>query len=65
MKNYEVEIKETLSTIVIIEAESEEDAVDRALEMYNNCEIILNESDHIDTEINIHTDTIGRYDDII
>lgn len=52
--NYKVEIRETLSRIIDIEADNEEGAIKKAREQYKNQKIILDSSDYIDTEINIY-----------
>lgn len=54
--NYKVEVKETLSRIIDIEAENEEGAIRKAREQYKNQEIILDSSNYMDTEINIYKD---------
>ena len=50
---FQVEITETLQRIVSIEAESENAAHLAVKEMYRNEEIVLDNSDYIDTEIEI------------
>lgn len=52
--NYKVEIKETLSRIINLEADSEEEAILKAKTEYKNQNIILDDNDYIDTEINIY-----------
>lgn len=54
--NYKIEIKETLSRIIDIEAENESEAMIKARTKYRNQDIILDDSDYIDTEINIYDD---------
>lgn len=49
----QVEITETLSKIVEIEANTEEEALQIANEMYQEEEIVLDENDYIDTKIKI------------
>ena len=50
--NYKkIEIKETLSKTIEIEANSIEEAIEKATLLYNNEEIILNSDDYLDTEI--------------
>ena len=51
MKTFEIEIKETLSKTIEVEANSIEDAIEKATLLYNNEEIILNSDDYLDTEI--------------
>ena len=50
---FQVEITETLQRIVSIEAESENAAYLAVKEMYRNEEIVLDDSDYIDTEIEV------------
>lgn len=52
--NFKIEIKETLSRIIDIEADNEEDAIRKAREQYKNQKIVLDSSDYINTEINIY-----------
>lgn len=52
--NYKIEIKETLSRIIEIEAEDKNEAITKVKEQYKNQEIILDDSDYIDTEFNIY-----------
>lgn len=52
--NYKIEIQETLSRIIDIEAENEEGAIRKVREQYKNQKIVLDSSDYIDTEINIY-----------
>ena len=51
MKTFEIEIKETLSKTIEVEANSIEEAIEKATLLYNNEEIILNSDDYLDTEI--------------
>lgn len=53
MTKYEVLVKEILLASVTIEAESEEEALEKATEMYQNCEIVLDYSNLVDQEITI------------
>jgi hypothetical protein len=48
---YNVEITETLQRILSINVESEDEAYDIAKRMYRKCEVVLDSSDFIDTEI--------------
>jgi len=50
MKTFEIEIKETLSKIIEVKAENENDAFTRVKQMYNDEEIVLDSSDYLDTE---------------
>lgn len=52
--NYKIEIKETLSRIIDIEADNEEGAIRKVREQYSSQEIILDSNDYIDTEINTY-----------
>ena len=54
--NYKIEIKETLSRIIDIEAENESEAIIKAKAEYRKQNIVLDDSDYIDTEINIYND---------
>jgi len=55
MKTFEIEIKETLSKIIGIQANSIEEAIKKATLLYNNEEIILSSDDYLDTEIESFT----------
>ena len=48
---YKIDIQETLSRIVEIEAPSAEEAIDKAREMYRAEEIVLDADDWVGTEI--------------
>ena len=52
--DFKVEIKETLSRIIDIEADNEEGAIRESKKQYMNENIVLNTDDYIDTEINIY-----------
>lgn len=47
---YQVEIRETLSSVQSIEAESMEDALYEAEQRYRNEDVVLDDSNHIETE---------------
>jgi hypothetical protein len=51
MKKYKIEIIETLSMIVEQEANSSEEAIELVKQDYDNEVLILDASNHIDTEI--------------
>ncbi|MDO8351054.1 MAG: DpnD/PcfM family protein [Gallionella sp.] len=51
MKTFEIKIKETLSKIIEIEANSIENAIEKATLLYKHEEIILSSDDYFDTEI--------------
>ena len=53
MTKFRVEITEILSRIVELEADNEEDAVDIVRRKYRSCDIILDSSDYVDTEISV------------
>ena len=42
-----------LSRIVEAEAENEDDAVEMVRQMYRNCELVLDASDYVETEISV------------
>lgn len=45
MKKYNIIIEETLSKVVRVEAETEDDAIDKIESMYGNQEIVLSADD--------------------
>lgn len=51
MKTYELEIHEILARIVKVKAESEEQAIEKVQEMYDNEEIVLDWSNCVSSEI--------------
>ena len=51
MSNYKIEIQETLSRIIEIEASSAEEAIDKVRAMYRAEEIVLGGDDCVGTEI--------------
>jgi len=53
MKKYRIEVTEVLSRIVETEAENEDNAVEMVRQMYRNCDIVLDASDYIETEISV------------
>ena len=53
MKKYRIEVTEVLSRIVETEAENEDNAVEMVRQMYRNCDIVLDASDYIATEISV------------
>jgi len=53
MKKYRIEVIEVLSRIVETEAENEDNAVEMVRQMYRNCDIVLDASDYIETEISV------------
>lgn len=54
--NYKIEIKETLSRIIDIEAENESEAIIKAKTQYREQKIVLDSSDCKETEIDIYND---------
>ena len=53
MTKYRIEVTEYLSRIVETEAENEDDAVKIVRQMYQNCDLILDSSDYVETEISV------------
>lgn len=53
MQKYMVEVTETLQKQLTVEAESKLDAYLIAKQMYKNSEIVLYDSNHVDTKIAI------------
>lgn len=53
MKKYLVEITETLQKQITITANSREEAKQKVKEKYRNEEIVLDESDYVDTEFEV------------
>ena len=53
MTKYRIEVTEVLSHIVETEADNEDDAVKMVRRMYRNCEIVLDASDYVKTEISV------------
>ena len=54
MKKYQVEINETLSRIIEVEAENGNDAVSKIKDLYRKEEIVLDSNDYLDTKIEIY-----------
>jgi len=57
-KIYSFEIRETLSRVVEIEAETEEEAIQKVEQEYKNEEIVLDSSDFDDYEITYRGQTV-------
>ena len=53
MTKYRIEVTEVLSRIVETDAENEDDAVKMVRQMYRNCELVLDSSDYVETEISV------------
>lgn len=51
MKKYEVEVREILSRVIEVEAESEEDAKEKVQFAYDSEEIVLDWNDCVSSEI--------------
>ena len=52
-QKFQIEILETLSNIVEVNAEDEQSALLKAQEMYRNEQVVLYPDDFIDTQFNI------------
>ena len=52
-QKFQIEIVETLSNIVEVNAEDEQDALMKAQEMYRSEQVVLYPDDFIDTKFNI------------
>jgi len=50
METFKIEVKETLTRIIDIEADSIEEAFFKVREMYRDEEIVLDSEDYVDTE---------------
>lgn len=50
MKKYTITIVETLCRDITVDADNTMDAIDKVRDMYYNEEIVLDASDHFDTE---------------
>jgi len=53
MKKFRIEVTEVLSRTLETEAENEEEAVEMVRQMYRNCDIVLDASDYVETEIDV------------
>jgi hypothetical protein len=53
MKEFQVEVCETLIRIVTVEAQSEEQALEFARYDYNNAELVLDSDDFFDVDFNL------------
>lgn len=56
MNKFKIEITETLSKIIEVEADNIEEALERVETMYKEEKIILDSSDFIDKEIKLFND---------
>jgi hypothetical protein len=50
METFKIEVKETLSRIIAMEANSEEEAFSKIQELYKKGEIVLDAKDCVETE---------------
>lgn len=57
MAEYKIEVVETLTRIVEVEAEDVSAACSKVLDMWNNGEIVLDSSDFMDVDFNHVEDT--------
>ena len=53
MKEFEVEVVETLIRVVVVEAMDEEDAIKFVKYDYNNAELVLDSDDFFDVDFNV------------
>lgn len=53
MKEYQVEIVETLVRIVTVEADSIDEAIANVMDKYNNAELVLDSDDFFDVNFNL------------
>ena len=53
MTKFRIEVKEVLSRIIEPDAENEDDAVEMVRQMYRNCDLVLDASDYVETEISV------------
>ncbi len=51
MKKYRIEVKEVLSRVIEVEANNEDEALDKVYEMYDNEKIVLDWHDLVEHEI--------------
>lgn len=51
MKKYQIEVKEVLSRAIEVEANNEDEALDKVYEMYDNEKIVLDWHDLVEHEI--------------
>lgn len=63
MKTFYISITETLNKIVEVHAETSEEALQKAEEVYDNGEVELDYNDMVDTDFNDETEeTINNYE---
>lgn len=56
MKRYYVSVTETLNKIVSVDAESEEEAVEKTQNAYDNCDIILDSDNFVTEQLELDPD---------
>ena len=59
MKTFCIEVSEVLSRTIDVEANHEEDALEKVRQMYRKCEIVLDDSDYKTTEISPKDEKTG------
>ena len=59
MKTFCIEVSEVLSRTIDVEANDEEDALEKVRQMYRKCEIVLDDSDYKTTEISPKDEKTG------
>ena len=63
MKTFYISVTETLNKIVEVHAETSEEALQKAENAYDNCEVELDYNDMVDTQFNDETEeTINNYE---
>ena len=60
MKNYKVEIEETLTRVIEVQATNEEEAFETIYEQYHEGEIVLSGDDWEETKFYILDDSLNR-----
>ncbi len=56
MKKYRIEVTETLSRIVEIAAQDEDEALQTVKALYRSCDLVLDASDYMFTEFGVKGD---------
>lgn len=56
MKTFQIEVRETLSRVLDVEANSSEDALEIVKKKYEKCEVVLDADDFSDYDIIPHYD---------
>lgn len=52
-KKFKVEIKETMSKVISVKAESKEEALEKVRRMYDECGVILTAEDYESTQMEV------------